>query len=158
MSSLDLRYLLLLITNIIKSHIVTPCEWDAFDVATNFTWIKFWLLTLLFFIFAFVSIGIPLHTSTDTNMGYIRVQIKKFSASLTLSYLASIFIPQLLFWYLYPLILLLFSCSASISNLYWTSMFRLQAILATLPDFNLLLIATDNIHEEENLEEGGEQV
>ncbi|KAK4435631.1 hypothetical protein Salat_0726600 [Sesamum alatum] len=57
-----------------------PWEWDPFDLASDLTWIKFWLLAIFFFIFSFVSIGIPL--TPPSNLRYIQVEMKSFSASL----------------------------------------------------------------------------
>ncbi|KAG8375282.1 hypothetical protein BUALT_Bualt10G0084200 [Buddleja alternifolia] len=68
MSYFDLRFVFLLVINIVKSQTAMPWEWDPFNVVRDLTWTKFWLLTILFLIFSFVSILIPL-ASPNTTMG-----------------------------------------------------------------------------------------
>lgn len=79
----DLRFVILLIINIAKSH---PWAWDPFEVTTDFSWIKFWLLTSLMFIFGFIFIGMIPSNSPNNNvsMRVVRIQINNFSPYLFL--------------------------------------------------------------------------
>ncbi|KAL0324063.1 UNVERIFIED_CONTAM: hypothetical protein Scaly_2373400 [Sesamum calycinum] len=72
MSHFDLRFGILVMINILKSQTAKPWEWDPFDVGSDITWIKFWLLAIFLFIFSFVSIGIPLTTVLPNNVRYIQ--------------------------------------------------------------------------------------
>ncbi|KAL0312293.1 UNVERIFIED_CONTAM: hypothetical protein Sradi_5628600 [Sesamum radiatum] len=157
MSHFDLRFAILIVINILKSQTAKPWEWDPFDVGSDLTWIKFWLLTILLFIFSFVSIGIPLVVPPNDTR-YIQVQTKRFSPSLLACFLASLFFPQLLFWYVYPIILLFFLsytciCNVSRSFIYWA-----QAVLSLVPDLNILITTTSTVEADEELHEGEEEL
>ncbi|KAL0393824.1 UNVERIFIED_CONTAM: hypothetical protein Slati_4348600 [Sesamum latifolium] len=146
-----------------------PWEWDPFDVASDLTWIKFWILAIFLFIFSFISIAIPF-TVPPNNLRHIQVQMKSFSASLLACFLASLLFPQLLFWYVYPMILLFFLCYSCIFNIFRSFIYWDQAILSLAPDLNILITTTTTAEtigelcdrEEElaraNLEEGRAQV
>lgn len=160
MWNFDLRFVFLLIINIVKSHTSIPWEWDPFDVVSDLSWMKFWFLTILSFVFSFVSIVIPLN-----NIVYIQVQVKNFSPTLLICFLASLFFPQLLFWYVYPIILLFFLCYACIFNMFTRFISWVQTIFSMLPDLNIFITATNREwHEEGEVEEfvngdvGGEHV
>ncbi|KAK4435634.1 hypothetical protein Salat_0726900 [Sesamum alatum] len=126
-----------------------PMEWDPFQVVVNFTWSKFCVVVVFFFVFSFVSIEIPLAPPDNTRY-IITVQVTKFSPTLGVSFLALLFMSQVFFWYTYPVILLCFMCSTCISNLFRNFVFWLQAMLAAVPNFNVFIIAIDTV--EANLE------
>lgn len=141
MGKFDLRYVILVIINIVKSH-ADPWAWDPFEVTTAFSWIKFWLLTPLSFIFGFIFIGI-LIPNPNNNMRFVTIQINNFSPSLLTCFLASFFTPQSLFWYLYPLILLSFFCCACISAAFTAFVFWIEATLSGVPDLNISITNTN---------------
>ncbi|KAL0330077.1 UNVERIFIED_CONTAM: hypothetical protein Sradi_4994400 [Sesamum radiatum] len=164
MSHFDLRFAILMMINILKSQTAKPWEWDPFDVASELTWIKLSLLAIFLLIFSFISIGVPLTTVPPNNMRYIQVQMKSFSASLLAGFLASLFFPQLLFWYVCPMIPLFFLCYAAISNVSRSFIYWAQATLSLAPDFNIWIATTNRVeaairelHDEDgeaNVEEG----
>ncbi|KAL2236820.1 UNVERIFIED_CONTAM: hypothetical protein Sindi_0873700 [Sesamum indicum] len=148
-----------------------PWEWDPFDVASDLSWTKFWLLAIFLFIFSFISIAIPTFTVPPNNLRYIQVQMKSFSASLLACFLASLFFPQLLFWYVYPMILFFFLCYSCIFDVSRSFVYWAQAILSLAPDFNILITTTSPVEpirglhhedgvelEQANLEAGTTQV
>ncbi|KAL0330960.1 UNVERIFIED_CONTAM: hypothetical protein Sangu_1641500 [Sesamum angustifolium] len=147
MSHFDLRFGILVMINILKSQTAKPWEWDPFDVGSDITWIKFWLLAISLFIFSFVSFGIPLTTVPPNNARYIQVQMKSFSASLLACFLASLFFPQLLFWYVYPTILSFFLCYSCICNVSRSFVYWAQAILSLAPDFSIWITTTNRVDE-----------
>ncbi|KAK4435632.1 hypothetical protein Salat_0726700 [Sesamum alatum] len=144
-----------------------PWKWDPFDVANDLPWIKFWLLAIFLFIFSFVFIGIPL--TPPSNLRYIQVEIKSFSASLLACFLASLFFPQLFFWYVYPVVLLSFLCHICIFNVFRNFTYWVQVTSSLMPNMSILITTAINpveanreLHEDEaqldhgsNLEEAG---
>ncbi|CAI9775649.1 unnamed protein product [Fraxinus pennsylvanica] len=151
MSYFDLRYAALPVVNILKSYTAMTWEWDPFGIVIgNFTWIKFWLLTSFFFLFSFISIEIPLTPQVD--MGYIRIQLKNYSVSLLVCFLASLFFPQDIFWCIYPTILLLSFCTARISSMWRSFKLSVQLLLPTIPVLNISMTTTTNIDEEPDIE------
>lgn len=107
---LDLRYGFLFLINVVKPAGVV--SWDPFGVLTNNNpnnWTKFSLLFLLFLLFSFISITIssPLRIS---------VRFNNFSAMNVVSLVASLLLPRLYFWYLYPFLIIALSSSSSCRN------------------------------------------
>ncbi|KAG8382003.1 hypothetical protein BUALT_Bualt05G0031300 [Buddleja alternifolia] len=140
MAHFDLRYVLLIVINIVKSAIT---KWDPFDVLGDLTWTKFWFVTILLFIFSFLSIRVPIDPQNSTIL-YINVQLQNFSSSLAASFLASLFSPQILFWYIYPVILVLFSFSTCISSMLNNFVVWMQIVLSNVPGVNLFITTTSN--------------
>ncbi|KAG8375286.1 hypothetical protein BUALT_Bualt10G0084600 [Buddleja alternifolia] len=156
-SYFDSRFVLLLVVNVFKSEVATPWKWDPFNLAT--TQISFfkWLILAAFSLsFSFIAIGIPYSRPHNNSMRFIRVQIKEFSSCLTISFLASLFMPQILFWYYYPVILLFFLCYTRISNVFRSFVFWIEAV----PDVSIFITATTDTIQAANIEveEGGEEL
>ncbi|KAI3453936.1 hypothetical protein Pfo_010599 [Paulownia fortunei] len=79
------------------------------------------------------------------------VRVKNFYASIIISFLALLFLPQLLFWYFYPVILLSSLYSNYISILFKSFVLSLQVILSMTSGFNIYITAT-NTDDEANTE------
>ncbi|CAI9775651.1 unnamed protein product [Fraxinus pennsylvanica] len=151
MSYFDLRYAALLVVNILKSYKAMPWEWDPFGIVIgNFTWIKIWLLASFVFVFSFSSIEIPLTPQVD--MGYIRIQVKNYTVSLLVCFLASLFFPQDIFWWIYPTVLLLSSCTPCISSMWRSFKLSVQLLLPMIPVLKIYMTTTTNVDEEPDIE------
>lgn len=157
MWNIDLRYVLVLVINIVKSHAAMPWEWDPFKLSSDLSWIKLWLLVILLFFFSFVSVQIS--STSLKNLGFFKVRIRNLSPSFVACFMACVLLPQIIFWYVYPLILFMFSCYTRVSTALKSFVRWIQDILSHVPDLNILVTA-EQLHEEEqfdrptNLEEG----
>lgn len=157
MAYFDLRFAMLFILNILKSQGSNPWDWDPFDtINNNLTWIKFWIICILFLVFSFISIQVPLSPASPTRAaGYVRIQVTHFSPPLMVSFLALLLLPEMLFWYIYPTIMLLFSCTTCVSNVLKNIILSLRAILSAIPYFNVVIAATyTNEESEDDIERG----
>ncbi|CAK9152284.1 unnamed protein product [Ilex paraguariensis] len=139
MTYFDLRYALPYVINILKSQVAMPWDWDSFDIMGHLTWVKFSFVFILFITFSSISIGLPL----TCPVGYIRVQRQDFSAMFTVSFLVSLLCPQVLFWSIYPIILLLFACSSCLLNIFRSLLSCIREFLSTVPDLNIFITATN---------------
>ncbi|KAI3493572.1 hypothetical protein L1887_40773 [Cichorium endivia] len=137
MNDFDARYLLLIVMNLMKLATSRPWEWDPFDTFRNLTWIKFCLLALFFFLF----------TSTTIRLSnkHVILQFRDVSAIFTVSFVALIVLPQVLFWYVYPLVPFLSICSHTLRKLMNDLMILLQDILATVPDVRIQITAQHDV-------------
>ena len=140
MSSFDIRYVVILVVNIIKSQTSMPWDWDPFDLNAHLTWTKFWILSTLFLIFSFTSIRIPL--TCPLHIWHIKVRLGEYSATLVVLFVTSLLLPQLLFWYAYPIIMLLSLYFSWVSNLFG-SFVRWVRDNLSVPDLNIFITATD---------------
>ncbi|XAR70568.1 hypothetical protein NMG60_11027466 [Bertholletia excelsa] len=136
----DLRYALPIVINGAKSQVSMPRDWDPFNTIGHLTWPKLWLLIILFVIFSFTSIEVPL--TCPVIIGHIRVQVGKLSTSLLVLLAASLLFPQVLFWYAYPMVILLSSCSSWLSSAFKSFLQWVKITLCTVPDLNIFVSAT----------------
>ncbi|XAR70565.1 hypothetical protein NMG60_11027460 [Bertholletia excelsa] len=107
-SCLDLRYAVLIVINIVKSHVGAPWDWDPYNIILGLTWSKFWLLSISILFFSFTSIALPLNC--PLNLSYVSLRFKRFSTSLAILLVASLVFSQVHFWFVY-FIFLIFSQS-----------------------------------------------
>ncbi|GFZ00853.1 hypothetical protein Acr_14g0004880 [Actinidia rufa] len=160
-STFDIRYVVILVINIIKSQTSMPWDWDPFDLNGHFTWTKFWILSTLFLIFSFTSIRIPL--TCPLHIWHVQVHLGEFSITLVVLFVTSLLFPQSLFWYVYPIITLHSLCFAWVSNLFGSFVHWARDNLSTVPSLNLFIssIETDAADLEQELVglgDGGAQV
>lgn len=151
----DVRFVILVAINIVKSHVAMPWEWDPFEVANDITWTKFFILASLFFFFSFIAIEIISLTSPN-NMGFVKVQINNFSPTFSTCFLACLFLPQFLFWYVYPMILVSFWWYTCISSAFASFVAWVGAVLSEMPDLNISVAAANTGDDPELLERGGD--
>ncbi|XAR70567.1 hypothetical protein NMG60_11027464 [Bertholletia excelsa] len=137
MSSFDIRYFVLIVINMAKSQASMPWDWDPFVIIGDLTWMKFWLLFILSVIFSFFSVKVPL--ACPVNAGYMYVRVGEFSCTLFVLLVASLLLPQVLFWYFFPIVLLVSLCSLWFSNMVKSFVDWAQASLSTLPDLNVFV-------------------
>ncbi|KAI3707405.1 hypothetical protein L6452_25895 [Arctium lappa] len=137
MYDFDARYLLLIVMNLMKLATSRPWEWDPFDTFSNVTWIKFSLLVIFFVFFASTSIHV-------TNK-HLFLQFRDVSAIFTISFVALIVLPQLLFWYVYPLIPFLSYCSQPLRKLMNGLMEWFEDVIATVPDVRIHITAEHDV-------------
>ncbi|KAL1552644.1 hypothetical protein AAHA92_13415 [Salvia divinorum] len=151
----DVRFVILVAINVLKSHMAMPWEWDPFEVTNDLTWIKFLLLTTLFFFFAFIAIEIISLTSPN-NIGFVKVQINSFSPTFSTCFLACLLLPQFLFWYVYPMILLSFWWYACVSSTFVSFLTWVGARVSEMPDLNIVIAAANAGPDDElhGVEEG----
>ncbi|KAL1532316.1 hypothetical protein AAHA92_32342 [Salvia divinorum] len=148
----DLRFLLLVAMNILKSQ---PWEWDPFEVTDHLTWTKFFLLVSLFFFFTFIAIEIIPLTSPNI-MGFVRVQINNSSPTFSTCFLACLLLPQFVFWYVYPVILVSFWWHACVSSAFTSFVAWAGALLSEMPDLSISIVAANTGDDE--LHDQGSQV
>lgn len=147
MPSFDTRYAILLVVNIMKSQASVPWDWDPYELMGNLTWSKFWFLFILVLIFSFTSIRVALTCPID--IWHIRVRLGEFSTTLVVLLVTSLLLPQLLFWYVYPTIVLLSLCSSRVFNAFKSFLHWGQAVLVTVPDLTVSVSAIEgNIMEQ----------
>lgn len=154
----DMRFMIVVAINIVKSHVAMPWEWDPFEVTNDLTWTKFLLLTSLFFFFTFIAIEIIPLTSPNI-MGFVKIQINKYSPTFSTSFLACVFLPQFLFWYVYPMILVSFWWYTCVSRAFASFVAWVGAVLSEMPDVNISIAAAnadddDDDDELHDVEEG----
>lgn len=137
----DIRYLILIIINILKSTLSIFDNWDPFHIFANHlnypTFMEFMykLFFLLFFSFLFSIIRITIHypiTTIHINSGY-------FNKSLYILCLASLLLPQMLFQYIFFITIILSSCSSWIFNICTSFCEWIMRIFATIPRFNIFI-------------------
>ncbi|XAR54877.1 hypothetical protein NMG60_11030201 [Bertholletia excelsa] len=144
----DVRYVIPLGINIVKSHVAWPWEWDAFDIVGEPTWAKLWLYGFLLFLFPLVSVEILLTSSPHNAIRHIRLRVGDFSIILMLATLASLFLPQTLFWYAYPIMVLLSFCYIWILHLFATILRWVQANHSRVPILNIIVSTAHNNQDE----------
>ncbi|KAI3523783.1 hypothetical protein L1887_02181 [Cichorium endivia] len=150
MHDLDARYLLLVIMNLMKLATSGPWEWDPFNTFRNLTWIKFCLLALFFFLFTTISIRL--------SNKHVILQFKDVSYLFAVLFVALIVLPQVLFWYLYPLVPFLSFCSRTLRKLMNDLMNSLQDVLVTLPDVRIQITTEHDVGVEVPVAAGVEAV
>ncbi|XAR54876.1 hypothetical protein NMG60_11030200 [Bertholletia excelsa] len=144
----DVRYVVPLGINIVKSHVGRPWEWDAFDIVGEPTWAKLWLYSFLLFLFPFVSVEILLTSSPHNAIRHIHLRVGDFSIILMLANFASLFLPQTLFWYAYLIMVLLSSCYIWILDLFVTILHWVQANHCRVPILDIIVTAAHDNHNE----------
>ena len=153
----DLRFLLLVAMNVLKSHMAMPWEWDPFKVTNDLTWTKFFLLTSLFFFFTFIAIEIISLTSPNI-MGFVKVKINNFSPTFSTCFLACLLLPQFVFWYVYPMILLSFYWYACVSSAFMSFLAWAGALMSEMPDLSISIVAVNNIDDDDDDDDLHDQV
>ena len=158
MYHMDLRHTLIFAINMLKSQVGSSTwVWDPFNTIAHPTSTKTFILSLLFLLFPFTCIKVPVACSVDT--GHIIVRLGKFDPYLTVSLVASIVFPQALFWYTYPIIILTSFWSSWLLYVLGCFLSWLQNVLTTIPVINIIISATvtrwhnsDPQHEVEAIE------
>ena len=97
----DLRFCIIVLINMAKSQI-GGISWDLF------TWTNLFCFLLILAAFSFVSIEVPLTLFTCSfHTLHLRLRFGNRPLSVAVSFMASLIFPQPLFWYVYPVLLLL---------------------------------------------------
>ncbi|KAL4602294.1 hypothetical protein ACB092_10G042500 [Castanea dentata] len=136
MCQIDLMHTVLLAINILKSQVATPWDWDPYQTIGQPTWIQASFLSLLFLVFPFTSIKLPISTQSATR--HILLRFGEFNTQLTVAFIGSILFPQALFWYFYPIIISVFIWYPWLFNfLMWS-----HGVLTTIPVCNIIIRAT----------------
>ena len=133
MPSFDLRSIVLIGINILKSFIGSPSNWDAFDIIGHLTWPNFISLAILILLFTFTSIKIPLFDGD--NMMFLHIQFGEFLATFAVSFVASLILPQAHYWVAYSLLIFLSFYSTYVLNFF----VRVQASPSIIPRLNVFL-------------------
>ena len=107
---LDLRSCIIVLINMMKSPRIS---WDLMIIWT-WNWTNLFSFILVLSVFSFVSIEVPLtltffSSTCSFHALHIRLRFGNRPLSAAVSLMASIILPQTVFWYVYPLILVLFS-------------------------------------------------
>ncbi|KAD4179752.1 hypothetical protein E3N88_28343 [Mikania micrantha] len=144
----DARYVLLIALNMIKLGTNRPWEWDPFDMFGNLTWVKFSLVAILLLFFA--------STSVRLQHRQVSLQCRDMSVTFTVSFVALILLPHVLFWYVYPLIPLFSWLSPPVSKLMNNFLDWLKDVLATFPDVRIHITA--HVNAEPVVDEAADQV
>ena len=141
MSNIDLRYIILLAINNLKSQAASPWDWDPYQN----TWPTYLAESLP---------SRPSLPSTSLNLNQtppqysiwyetytvILLQFGAFNPQLTFALICSVLFPQALFWYVYPIIISVFVWSPLILNfLKW-----LQGVLTSIPVSNIIIRASSS--------------
>ena len=102
MSYFDLRLCLIVLINMVTSQI-GGISWDLI------TWTNLFCFLLILAAFSFFSIEVPLTLFTCSfRTLHIRLRFGNRPLSAAVSFMASLIFPQPLFWYVYPVLLLLY--------------------------------------------------
>ena len=137
---MDLRYPFLFAINILKSQVGSTLVWDPFNTIAHPTSTKTFILFLLFLLFPFTCIKVPIACSVNT--GPITVRLGKFDPFLTVSLVASIVFPQALFWYAYPIIIMISFRYSWLLYVLGIFLRWLQNVLSSIPEINIMIRAT----------------
>ena len=142
MCYMDLRHTLLFAINMLKSQVGSSTwVWDPFNTIAHPTSTKTSIISLLFLLFPFTCIKVPIACSVDTGH-IIIVRLGKFDPCLTVSLVASIVFPQALFWYTYPIIIMTSFWSSWLLYVFGCFLSWLQNVLTTIPVINIIIRAT----------------
>ena len=110
MSHFDIRYTIPIFINCLKFiSEALPWDFDAFHVLdpNQTSWATISFLVFMLHFFSFTSITIFPTRRRPPNSAIIRFQLETFSPHIAVSLFASLFLPQTLFWFLYPSFLIL---------------------------------------------------
>ena len=104
----------------------------SWDLMITGTWTNLFSFILVLSVFSFVSIEVPLTlTLVSSTCSFHALHIKRFGnrpLSAAVSLMASIILPETVFWYVYPLILVRFSHTTA-----WLIYHALRALHAVIP-------------------------
>lgn len=110
MSYFDLRLCVPVVINMVKSQgwgWGWDWDWDPFHITLHLTWINIPCFLLIMAGFSLISIEVPLtFFACSLHSVHVRLRIGSRSLSTAVSLMASLIFPRLLFWYIYPFILL----------------------------------------------------
>ena len=105
------------------------------------------------------ALSLHLHKSAHCLFSWYRthncktLRLGKFDPCLTVSLVASIVFPQALFWYTYPIIIMISFWYSWLFHVLGSFLFWLQNLLASIPVINIIIRATvtrwHNLHEVE---------
>lgn len=105
-----MRYFILILINFLKSKASMPSVWDPYNITIlnqQSIWLNLWILCFFLFVFPLTSIQFPLSCHSRGNN--IIVRVGYFSVTVFVSTVAALIFPQALFWFAYPLIIILFN-------------------------------------------------
>ncbi|GMP95637.1 hypothetical protein CsSME_00044601 [Camellia sinensis var. sinensis] len=136
----DVRYLVPLGINMLKSHASWPWDWDPFNMLTIPNWPKLGLFFFLFFLFPFAAVEVVV--TCPSNARHIRFRLRNFSVTLVVTVASSLLLPQVVFWYAYPIIVLLCLWYAWLANVFVSFLCWVQAMLSTVPILNIMITTT----------------
>ncbi|KAK9927753.1 hypothetical protein M0R45_024921 [Rubus argutus] len=147
----DIRHFILLTINMFKNVVGMPWDWDPFNTISKLTWINASLLLILFLVFSFISIKVHVPftlsaepssastSSTITTRAEVLLRFGELTAPLAVALMAAaLVLPQALFWYAYPIILIISSFLGELkrfANWFYT-------VLTTIPVLNVIMRAT----------------
>lgn len=157
MKRFDMRFCVPIIINILK-----PGDgWDPFDTIDNPTSMKICCFLLISVVFSLTSIVIPALAGTSIVMGgYMHLRVAgELSVVMALSMVASFTFPQALFWYVYPIIVMVSIRYGWVLSVFKCFLGWLQAMAVRAPVFNIIIMsstATVTHHQPE--EEDDDQV
>ena len=105
---LDLRSCIVVLINMVKSPRI------SWDLMITETWTNLFSFMLVLSVFSFISIEVPLtltlfNSTRSFHALHIRLRFGNCPLSAAVSLMAKIILPYTVFWYVYPLILVLFS-------------------------------------------------
>lgn len=132
-----------------------PWDWDPFHTISNFTSVNACLLFILFLVFSFISIKVHVPftlsavpseepssastSSTITTRTEVLLLFGELTAPLAVALMAAALIfPQALFWYAYPIILIISSFLGELKR--FANWFH--NVLTTIPVLNVIMRAT----------------
>lgn len=114
--------------------------WDPFKTIAHPNSTKTFTLSVLFLLFPFTCIKVPIACLVD--IGHILIRLGKFDPYLTVSLVASIVFPQALFWYTYPIIIMNSFWSSWLLYVFGCFLSWLQNVLTSIPVINILIRTT----------------
>ncbi|PON53951.1 hypothetical protein TorRG33x02_303960 [Trema orientale] len=139
-SSVDLRYLVLVGVNLLKSQVgAKPSDWYPFNTS-HLYYPNASVLVLLLLLFPLTSMKLSL-TPSNINPS-IRFQFGKFSPHIAILLMGSLIFPQEFFWYAYPAILVSALCFPKLLPI-------LKRFLAWLDVWNLNVLSLTQANDDQ---------
>lgn len=157
---MDLRHAILIVINVLKYQVGNTWVWDPFNTIAHPTGSKSSALAILWLIFSFTRIEVP----SRPNMASIIVRLGQFDPCLAILLVASIFLPQVLFWYVHLIIIMIMFCPSWFLNVLVGSFLGcLGNVLTSIPVINIIIRAgvarwhnLEPQHEVEDLDDANE--
>ena len=135
---MDLRHAILVAINVLKYQVGNTWIWDPFNTIAHPTGSKNYALAILLLIFSFTRIEVPLRL----NMASIIVRLGQFDPCLAILLVASILLPQLLFWYVHLIIIMILFRPSWFLNVLGSFLGWLRNVLTSIPVINIIIRAT----------------
>lgn len=136
----DLRHTILVLVNILKSGIGPPWQWDPFNVVAVSHQFTLMEASILLFMFIFSVTSVKIRARSE--QWQICIRVGNFSTTLTLSLLVCLVVPQCVFWYAYPMILLISMNYTWLAKTFNTFLDWLQGMSPSMPVFNIFVVTT----------------